>query len=178
MARLRSMSLRHKPKASQPSQSKTNDNDQRWEFHVTSNPKEYTDEFEIHRACGTIDTVSTSRSDEEADNTDAGTTNTAPMGWGWLLSSCWGGSPDLTTDDATFESSDDGTGDFSEPSMSRVDQVLELAAANKADDISDITSVSSSSIYDDDSNDSESKSHCTQDASGRHGELDMGNNCV
>lgn len=178
---VRSMSFRRKSKELQ---SKTNDNGnyQTWEFQVTCNPKEYTDDIEKkHFACGTIDTVSTSRSGQEKDNNNVGTTNTATpqVVWGWLLSSCWGGSPDLIDkiDDVTFESSHDGTGDDSEPSMSRLDHVLELDA-KKADDMSNITSAASMSIDDDDSNYSDSQSNYTQDESSYHWKLDGGNNCV
>eukprot|EP00578_Thalassiosira_sp_NH16_P030523 CAMPEP_0181078808 /NCGR_PEP_ID=MMETSP1071-20121207/1686_1 /TAXON_ID=35127 /ORGANISM="Thalassiosira sp., Strain NH16" /LENGTH=121 /DNA_ID=CAMNT_0023160153 /DNA_START=397 /DNA_END=762 /DNA_ORIENTATION=- len=77
-------------------------------------------------------------------------------GWAWL-SSCWGPTLVKTTDDdPTFQSSYDssctsnGTEESSQPSMSRVDQVLKLAAVTS--DVSDITSAASIDI------DSESES--------------------
>eukprot|EP00571_Detonula_confervacea_P012085 CAMPEP_0172313274 /NCGR_PEP_ID=MMETSP1058-20130122/19890_1 /TAXON_ID=83371 /ORGANISM="Detonula confervacea, Strain CCMP 353" /LENGTH=202 /DNA_ID=CAMNT_0013026903 /DNA_START=214 /DNA_END=822 /DNA_ORIENTATION=+ len=76
-------------------------------------------------------------------------------GWGWLAS-CWHPSLDTKMDNPTYQSSysDDGSGESSQPSTSRIDQILKLPAA---DEISDVTSVPS--IDDSDSDDSEELSN-------------------
>lgn len=155
----------------------TSTHDQKWELHVTSNPIEYTldhgnPSWFIHKlddflssfnekddllSSFTENENSLSTGTDETDNYDAPAKPTADKyetGWGWF-SQCWG-SPHLTNkaDDPTSESSydddDDGTGESSQPSLSRIDQVLELSLA---DDVSDITSIPS--IDDDSDSDSE-----------------------
>jgi len=162
--RLRSLSLPRRGKQRESSQYQSKNNAREpiiWEFHVTSNPKEYTGdtiEKKTIRTCATTDTVSTSKSIGQTQDIDANsTTTTAQLGWGWLLFSCWSGSPSNlnTVDDVSFESSD-GTGDYSEPSMSRIDQVLECDMKSiKADDISGVTSAAS--VDTDDSDECESE---------------------
>ena len=170
-ANLRTIYLRRKSEpvsaaeapAAKPS---TSTHDQKWEVHVTSNPKEYTldhrsfnwltykmDDFLFSFNEDPVPTVS-----NEADNNDAPakpTVDKYETGWGWL-SHCWG-SPYLAnkTDDPTFESSydDGGTVESSQPSASRVDQVLGLAAPES--DVSDITTNPS---IDDSDSDSENSS--------------------
>jgi len=158
--------------AAQPS---TSSHDQNWELHVTSNPIECTLDHGNHNwfthklddflssfnekddflSSFNENENSVSTGSDATDNNDAPAKPTADKyetGWGWF-SQCWG-SPHLTnkTDDPTSESSynDDGTGESSQPSLSRVDQVLELSLA---DDVSDITSIPS--IDDDSDSDSE-----------------------
>lgn len=165
-------------------QSSTSTHDQNWEVHVTSNPNEYTpDDISLNwltnkmyhlSASFNEDSVSTgsdvdgfeasSTGSDEADINDAPAKPTADKyetGWGWL-SQCWG-SPYLTntTVDPTVESSynDDGTGGSSQPSLSRVDQVLELSLA---DDVSDITSIPS--MDDDSDSDSEHSSESEEES--------------
>ena len=95
-----------------------------------------------------------------ADDPDAG--------WAWLLMPSCCGSPDLTTneaddltyassDDSTIQSSckDDGSGDSSQHSESRINHLLKLA---RSDDVSDVTSAAS---IDDSGSDSDDSTSCS-----------------
>eukprot|EP00578_Thalassiosira_sp_NH16_P017303 CAMPEP_0181111084 /NCGR_PEP_ID=MMETSP1071-20121207/19076_1 /TAXON_ID=35127 /ORGANISM="Thalassiosira sp., Strain NH16" /LENGTH=183 /DNA_ID=CAMNT_0023194933 /DNA_START=91 /DNA_END=642 /DNA_ORIENTATION=+ len=172
--RLPPMSFRRKSKevAARPRPSKTE-----YEFRVTANPKERIDELPSARN-ESFETVAT----DETDNNTVGAPATSDSkGWGWLLSTCLGGTYEgsataALNDGRSFQASYDGTGESSVPSMSRLDQVLELNNKTKADDISDITSAASIDDDDDDSN-SENKTIYSRDASD-HQALKKGNNCV
>lgn len=102
--------------------------------------------------------------------------------WGLLSSLCGGGSAPITSapslfagqaDDLTIESTresttydsscDDDTGESSQHSLSRLDQVLELPQRQCSDDVSDITSVAS---IDDDYSDTDSE--CYSHSEGRN----------
>lgn len=79
--------------------------------------------------------------------------------WEWLFS-CWRPSLVNKTDDLTYQSSynDDGSGESSQPSLSRIDQVLKvpLMVDEISEAISDVTSVPS---IDDSDSDSENVSY-------------------
>mmetsp|Transcript_33259 Transcript_33259/g.59896 ORF Transcript_33259/g.59896 Transcript_33259/m.59896 type:complete len:159 (-) Transcript_33259:234-710(-) len=134
---LRYISLRRKSKAKATEAGPPAPTNQKWEFQVTSNPKEYSDD-------AVVATVRTSESTatgsiEADDNRDAVEPTT---GWGgWLITSCWGSS--YKTDDRTFEAScnDDGSCESSQPSLSLVHKVLDVSTA--VDDVSDVTSAPS-----------------------------------
>mmetsp|Transcript_1660 Transcript_1660/g.3548 ORF Transcript_1660/g.3548 Transcript_1660/m.3548 type:complete len:187 (-) Transcript_1660:137-697(-) len=142
------------------------------EFQVTSNPKEYSqdsltsfnwltnsfDDFKWRASTSGTTGDTSSTQDNEIEYISC-----APIpvesrnetGWGWLAS-CWHPSLDTKMDNPTYQSSysDDGSGESSQPSTSRIDQILKLPAA---DEISDVTSVPS--IDDSDSDDSEELSN-------------------
>lgn len=140
------------------------------QFIVTSHPKEYSrdsirtfnwvtnqmDDFEISDD-STADETSLDDSDSPTKKPSNHGSSDGTGGWAWI-SLCWGSNAVKVTDDArSYQSSnedddDDASNGSSQPSLSRVDQVLALRAMAD-DDISDITSVAS--IDDSDSDSSE-----------------------
>ena len=125
-----------------------------------------------------------SNGDGDMDKVGHADDHTHCTGWPWgLLSSlCGGGSAPVTSapslfagqaDDLTIESTresttydsscDDDTGESSQHSLSRLDQVLELPQRQCSDDVSDITSVAS---IDDDYSDTDSE--CYSHSEGRN----------
>lgn len=172
--RLPPMSLRRKSKGAEdappPHPTKTE-----YEFRVMANPKEHVDESPS--ACD--ESFETAATDETDDNTVGASATSDKTGWRWLLSTCLGDTYEdsaiaASNDHPSLEASYDGTGESSVPSMSRLDQVIELNNKTKADDVSDITSAAS---VDDDDSDSEKKTIYSRDASD-HQALQRGNNCV
>ena len=142
------------------------------QFIVTSHPKEYSrdsirtfnwvtnqmDDFEISDD-NTADETSSDDSDPTSSKSTKKPSNhvsESAGGWAWI-SLCWGSNAVKVTDARSYQSSnedddDDASNGSSQPSLSRVDQVLALPAMAD-DDISDITSVAS--IDDSDSDSSE-----------------------
>jgi len=154
-----------------------------WEIRVTSNPKEIPRDFNPAQSFNWLtnkmdDFLSSFHEDFDGsggmkDNENG--TSTVNMsaatskddmssGCGWL-GHCWG-SPYLMNKvaggedtDPTYESSydDDGSGDSSQPSLSRIDQVLEVDAL--FDTVSDITSAPSIDDSDSESEKSSESNH-------------------
>ena len=139
------------------------------QFIVTSHPKEYSrdsirtfnwvtnqmDDFEISDD-STADETSLDDSDSPTKKPSNHGSSDGTGGWAWI-SLCWGSNALKVTDARSYQSSnedddDDASNGSSQPSLSRVDQVLALRAMAD-DDISDITSVAS--IDDSDSDSSE-----------------------
>lgn len=141
--------------------------DRAWQYQVTATPKEYSREpsrgyfdwltnkmDDLGNAGGSADETDTSKPHNACHPVELHVPPGTYDGWAWL-SSCWGPTlvktDNTTDDDPTFQSSydsscaSDGTGESSQPSMSRVDQVLKLAAVTS--DVSDITSAPSIDIY-------------------------------
>lgn len=142
------------------------------EFIVTSHPKEYsrdsirtfnwvTNQFDDFEISDDSTADETSSEDDDSDPTTSTPTkkysnheSESTGGWAWI-SLCWGSNAVKVTDARSYQSSndeddDDASNDSSQPSLSRVDQVLALPAMAD-DDISDITSVASIDDSDSDS---------------------------
>jgi len=155
-----------------PIKPETNNNNPKYEFKVTSNPKEYTGDNSIYEVItqsqsASESTAATTTCDDEQSNDNNSTggdvDQAEAVAWGWFMNACWGGSSskysvDKRDDADTFQSSvdcdddDDASGESSQPSFSMLDQILSVKAMTSAnDDISDVTSVPSI----DDSTDSE-----------------------
>lgn len=169
--KIRGLSLRRKSKSG--SQEEKEPVRQKYEFRVTSNPKELSPGGDGQRVrddgrppAATIVTKSGSTESTAATDDTGAVDQAGAVAWGWIVNACWGsrycnvGGDKNKDDEPSYRSSvdeedddddDDGSDDSSRPSASMVDRVLDVSAAAN-DDVSDVTSAPS---IDDDGSDSQ-----------------------